>query len=56
MNLILFMVAVTLCLSATFVGFYLWAVSSKQFEDLDTPAYRVLKDDLKKSKRDNYGN
>ncbi|MES2800971.1 MAG: cbb3-type cytochrome oxidase assembly protein CcoS [Bdellovibrionota bacterium] len=52
MNLILFMALVTLFLSATFVGFYLWAVSSEQFEDLDTPAYRILKDDNKKGKRE----
>jgi len=51
MNLILFMVAVTLFISGTFVVFYLWAVSTKQFEDLDTPAYRILKDDYKNDKR-----
>lgn len=45
MTTILFMVAVALILSATFVCCYLWALSSGQFNDLDTPAHRILKDD-----------
>lgn len=42
---ILFMVAVALILSVTFVLCYLWALSSGQFSDLDTPAHRILKDE-----------
>lgn len=45
MNLILFMAIITLFISGTFVGFYFWAVSNDQFEDLETPAHRVLKKD-----------
>lgn len=45
MMTILFMVAVALILSATFVTCYLWALSNGQFNDLDTPAHRILKDD-----------
>lgn len=46
MTTILFMVAVALILSVTFVFCYMWALSSGQFTDLDTPARRMLKDDL----------
>ncbi|MEQ1723896.1 MAG: cbb3-type cytochrome oxidase assembly protein CcoS [Pseudobdellovibrio sp.] len=46
MTTILFMVAVALILSVTFVFCYLWALSSGQFNDLDTPAHRILKDDF----------
>ena len=43
MNLILFMVAVAGILSLTFVVSYLWAISTGQFDDLETPAIRILK-------------
>lgn len=42
----LFMVSVALILSFGFVMSCLWAVSSGQFDDLDTPARRILKDEL----------
>lgn len=42
---ILFMVSVALILSATFVVCYLWSISNGQFDDLTTPALRMLKDD-----------
>jgi cbb3-type cytochrome oxidase maturation protein len=44
---ILFMVSVALLLSVSFVICYLWSVSSGQFDDLTTPALRMLKDDAK---------
>lgn len=47
MMTILFMVSIALCLSVTFVAGYLWALSKGQFDDLQTPALRILKDDLK---------
>ncbi|MGZ3691387.1 MAG: cbb3-type cytochrome oxidase assembly protein CcoS [Pseudobdellovibrio sp.] len=46
MNLILFMVSLALTLSISFVVIYIWALSGGQFDDLDTPARRMLKDDL----------
>lgn len=53
---ILFMVAVALILSITFVACYLWAISNGQFNDLDTPARRILKDDflIKINERENH--
>lgn len=44
---ILFMVSVALILSGSFVGCYLWSISSGQYDDLSTPALRMLKEDLK---------
>lgn len=43
---ILFMVSIALVLSISFVFCYLWAISSGQFDDLQTPALRILKDDF----------
>lgn len=46
MNLILFMSILALMLSFGFVICYLWALSNGQYDDLDTPAHRILKDDV----------
>lgn len=46
MMTILFMVSVALILSVGFVVCYLWAISNGQFDDLTTPALRMLKDDI----------
>lgn len=46
MMTILFMVSVALILSIGFVAGYLWSISNGQFDDLTTPALRMLKDDL----------
>lgn len=46
MMTIIFMVAIALILSVVFVLGCLWALSSGQFDDLETPAHRILKDDL----------
>lgn len=46
MTTIIFMVSVALILSVTFVFAYLWALSQGQFDDLQTPAVRILKDDF----------
>lgn len=49
MNTIIFMVAVALLLSTGFVLSYVWASANGQFDDLETPAHRMLKnDELKK--------
>lgn len=46
MNIILFMVSMALILSSIFVFAYYWAASRGQFDDMETPALRVLKDDF----------
>jgi cbb3-type cytochrome oxidase maturation protein len=50
MMTILFMVSVALLLSAGFVACYLWSISNGQFDDLTTPAIRMLKDDFQVQK------
>lgn len=45
MNLFLFMIGLTFMMVAGFVSAFLWAASSGQFEDLASPAYRILNDD-----------
>jgi cbb3-type cytochrome oxidase maturation protein len=47
MMTILFMVSVALFLSGGFVICYLWSISNGQYDDLSTPALRMLKEDLK---------
>jgi cbb3-type cytochrome oxidase maturation protein len=45
MNVMYFMIPVALLLAAGFVAACMWALSSGQFDDLETPSYRVLKND-----------
>ena len=45
MTTIIFMVSVALILSVTFVTCYFWNLASGQYDDLVTPALRVLFDD-----------
>lgn len=42
---ILFMVAIALYLALSFVVACLWALEKGQFDDLETPALRILKND-----------
>ena len=46
MSTIIFMVSIALILSFSFVICYLWALSDGQFDDLETPAHRMLKNDF----------
>lgn len=43
---ILFMVAIALYLAMGFVAACIWALEKGQFDDLETPALRILKDDV----------
>ena len=45
MNLLLFLIPVSLLLIGAAAGIFIWAVRHGQFEDLDTPALDVLRDD-----------
>ncbi|MFZ5433280.1 MAG: cbb3-type cytochrome oxidase assembly protein CcoS [Calditrichota bacterium] len=45
MNIIYLLLPLALLLVLAFVLFYLWAVRHGQFDDLDTPARRILLDD-----------
>jgi cbb3-type cytochrome oxidase maturation protein len=45
MNVIYFMIPIALLLAGGFIAACIWALSSGQFDDLDTPAMRMLKND-----------
>ena len=45
MNIIFLLLPITLLLAAFFVWLFIGVVRSGQYDDLDTPAYRVLTED-----------
>lgn len=45
MNVLYFLIPLALLLLAGAVWAFFWAVGSGQFDDLDTPAMRVIMDD-----------
>ncbi|MDH3646771.1 MAG: cbb3-type cytochrome oxidase assembly protein CcoS [Gammaproteobacteria bacterium] len=45
MNIIFVLIPVGLVLLLIAVGAFFWAVRTGQFDDLDTPAVRILSDD-----------
>lgn len=42
MNVIVLMIPMALILGAGFVGAFIWAAKKGQFDDLETPAHRIL--------------
>ena len=45
MNILSLMIPMALLLGVGFVGAFLWATSKGQFDDLETPAHRILHDE-----------
>ncbi|MBD2722337.1 cbb3-type cytochrome oxidase assembly protein CcoS [Hymenobacter armeniacus] len=45
MTIIFLLIGISLCVALTFLGAFLWAVRSGQYEDDYTPSVRVLFDD-----------
>ncbi|MDH3589209.1 MAG: cbb3-type cytochrome oxidase assembly protein CcoS [Gammaproteobacteria bacterium] len=45
MNIIFVLIPVGLVLLLVAIGAFFWAVRTGQFDDLDTPAVRILSDD-----------
>ncbi|EQC47873.1 cbb3-type cytochrome oxidase assembly protein CcoS [Bacteriovorax sp. DB6_IX] len=45
MNIIYFLLPLALVLGGVFVAFFIWATKNGQYDDLDTPAKRMLFDD-----------
>lgn len=45
MNIMALMIPMALFLGVGFVMAFFWATSQGQFDDLETPAHRILKDD-----------
>lgn len=51
MNIILLMIPMALVLGVGFVTAFIWATSKGQFDDLETPAHRMLNDDENERKK-----
>ncbi|ATH07629.1 cytochrome oxidase maturation protein, cbb3-type [Halobacteriovorax marinus] len=45
MNILYLLVPLALLLGVFFVGAFIWATKKGQFDDLDTPAARIVLDD-----------
>jgi cbb3-type cytochrome oxidase maturation protein len=45
MEIIVVLLPLALGLGAVFLGFFLWAVKRGQYDDVETPKYRMLLDD-----------
>lgn len=45
MNILLFLIPISLVMIGVAAGIFVWAVRHGQFEDLDTPALDVLRED-----------
>ena len=45
MNILALMIPMSLFLGVGFVVAFFWAVDKGQFEDTETPAYRILEDE-----------
>lgn len=45
MNVLILMIPMALLLGAGFVSAFLWATAKGQFDDLETPAHRMLLDE-----------
>ena len=52
MSILYLLVPLALALAAAMVGGFLWAVRSGQFDDVTTPALRVLLDDERPEGKD----
>ena len=50
MNILILMVPMALLLGAGFVAAFFWATSQGQFDDLETPAHRMLDEDKNERK------
>ena len=45
MNVILILILISLAVALTFLGAFIWAVKSGQYEDTETPSLRILTED-----------
>lgn len=51
MNIILLLLPVALCLGGGFLVAFIWGASEGQFDDLETPAHRILLPDANEGER-----
>lgn len=52
MEIIYFLIPISLVLLGIIVGLFLWSVKSGQFDDMEGPAYQILMDDKPVSSSD----
>ncbi len=53
MGILFVLLPITLILAGIAVGAYIWAHRNHQFDDLETPAFRVLFDEKQERKEEN---
>lgn len=51
MNVIFLLIPLSILLAGCFLGAFIWAVRSGQYEDTYTPSMRVLTDEAKQKKQ-----
>lgn len=51
MNILIIMIPVSLLLGAAFLGAFIWTVNHGQFDDVYTPAHRILDNNEEKNDR-----
>ena len=55
MNIVIVLIGISLTIALVFLGVFLWAIKSGQYEDTYTPSIRMLFED-KKEKRNSSSN
>jgi cbb3-type cytochrome oxidase maturation protein len=52
MDIIIGLILISLLVALAFLGFFIWAMRSGQFDDTETPSMRILFDNKKKQEKD----
>lgn len=52
MEVISLLIPIALILAAAFIYGFIWMTKNGQYDDLETPKYRILLDDNKKTKQE----
>ena len=52
MNIIFVLIPLSLLLLAIAVAVFFWAINNKQYDDLDSPAHKIVFDDQENKKKD----
>jgi cbb3-type cytochrome oxidase maturation protein len=53
MSALYFMIPIALLLGLSFVGIFIWNVKNGQYEDMQTPAMRILNEDSSRKENEN---
>lgn len=55
MTILYIIIPIAVILVAFFVKLFMWAVKNEQFDDLETPAHKILIDDWKNNELNKFG-